>query len=299
MLVFDLKTRCRQLLIGACVVSFGLTGVPPLGLAAEVSPQAPHAVTVGDTWLAQSRWGRRGGGRARWGGGGRTRPSVSGRPSRPRPGSGSGVLIRPAPGFDRGNRRPSGGWVNTIPSRRPQLRPGLGRPILPSGTRPGRPNWNRPAWNRPGWNRPSWILGRPLPSYPIRSRPAWWGRGWATARPWRYGWYRPYRWGWWSGSSTAWGITSLAAATIIAAAINEAVNNDSPTIAVTDSPYQLVYGSVAPIGSDGVRFTFLYEGESYEGRAECTSGMLNGRSPENPEEAQLLNAACQVAFGSA
>ena len=31
--------------------------------------------------------------------------------------------------------------------------------------------------------------------------------------------------------------------------------------------------------------------------ANCKQGTLNGGTPRNADEAQLLNAACQVAFG--
>ncbi|MFM7085740.1 MAG: hypothetical protein ACKOXO_01935 [Cyanobium sp.] len=134
----------------------------------------------------------------------------------------------------------------------------------------------------------------------IKVRPGWWGPGWAGARPWRYGWYRggSPTWGWWSGSSVAWGITSLASAAIIAAAINDAVRDDNATIDVSDSPYQLVYGSVNAFGDHNVSFSFVFEGSAYQASADCQSGLLNDRRPENPEEAQLINAACQVAYAS-
>lgn len=259
-------------------------------------------------------------------------PRPGGRPGGP--GAGGAAITRPAPGLNQGNR-PAGGWGNNGPvphpaagpTIRPALppavnRPGLGRPdrpVLrptpswPNGNHPlaplpNRPGWNgpiaplpnRPAWNRPGWNRPNWVLNRPVNINTINVRPSWWGPGWAGARPWRYGWYSgiPSSWGWWPGSSLAWGVTSLASAAIIAAAINNAVRDNNSAIDVTDSPYQLLFGSVSPEGEAGVSFRFLLGGEAYEASADCQRGWLNGRAPENPEEAQLIHAACQVAYAN-
>lgn len=268
-----------------------------------------------------------------------------------RPGSGAGALTRPAPGFDRGNRRPAGGWVNNVPPggvrprprpgdlSRPSFapgvvspgRPGITRPVrpLPPGVvRPGtpgaprpvrplppgavRPDWSRPAlsrpvgslrpgWSRPGWSRPNWIINRPVNITTVGVRPRWWGSGWATSRPWRYGWYSsgtPSSWGWWAGSSLISSLSSLASAAIIASAINNAVNDNKPTVDVKDSPYELVYGSVTPVGDNGVSFSFLLDGSAYQASADCKDGLLNSRTPDNPEEVQLLNAACQVAYAS-
>lgn len=209
-----------------------------------------------------------------------------------------GDLTRPAlrPGPNRPNWNRPGG-------------PSLSRPDWdrPEWNRPGanRPNWNRPGvnrpnWNRPGWNRPNWVINRPVNINTVNVRPGWWGPGWVGARPWRYGWYSgvPSSWGWWGGSSLVWGITSLASAAIIASAINNAVRDNTPTIDVSDSPYQLVFGSVSPVGDHDVTFSFLFEGSAFQASADCKRGLLNNRTPENPEEAQLINAACQVAYAS-
>lgn len=144
------------------------------------------------------------------------------------------------------------------------------------------------------------MINRPVNINTIAVRPNWWGPGWAGARPWRYGWYSgvPASWGWWGGSSLAWGITSLASAAIIASAINNAVQEENPTIDVSDSPYLLVFGSVQAVGDHDVTFSFVFEGAAYQASADCKSGLLNGRQPENPEEARLINAACQVAYAS-
>jgi len=144
------------------------------------------------------------------------------------------------------------------------------------------------------------VFNHPVNSNTIPIRPSWWGPGWAGARPWRYGWYAgvPSSWGWWAGSSLLWGVSSLASAAIIASAITTAIREDNAAIEVADSPYQLLFGSVAPAGETGVTFRFLWEGAAYEATADCERGWLNGRVPENPEEARLIHAACQVAYAN-
>lgn len=321
----ELRRWLRAAVSGGCVISLTITGSTPALLAAE---------------LAQGRFNRGGGGggsmqrpSARPGGGSSmqrpsARPGGGGSMQRPsaRPG-GAGAIGRPAPGFDRGNRRPPGGWVNSVPATRPRPLPGpvtrpalppgggVNRPVRPlppgggrpEGNRPGgnRPDWNRPGgnrpdWNRPGWNRPNWVVNRPVTINAIGVRPGWWGPGWAVSRPWTFGWFGgiPGTWGWWGPSSVAWGISSLASAAIIAAAINSAVRANSSTIPVVDSPYQLVFGSVVPVGDQSVTFSFLFEGQAFQASADCKRGLLNDRPPEQQEEAQLLNAACKVAFAS-
>lgn len=80
--------------------------------------------------------------------------------------------------------------------------------------------------------------------------------------------------------------------------MNSAIRESRPTIEVSDSPYQLDYGSVTAVGNDNVSFSFIFANTSYEAEANCRQGSLNGRIPSNPEEARLMNAACQVAFSS-
>ena len=131
-------------------------------------------------------------------------------------------------------------------------------------------------------------------------RPRWYGRSWRRDRPWRYGWYTsgPARWSWWNRSSVGWGITSLASAAVIAAAIDNAIDNNRTTVTVDDSPYDLVVGSVEATGDQTATFSFTLDSNAYEANADCGSGLLDGQAPDSPEEAQLLNAACQVAFGA-
>jgi len=52
------------------------------------------------------------------------------------------------------------------------------------------------------------------------------------------------------------------------------------------------------VGSYGVSFNYLVNGTQLMGAANCQQGLLNGQIPNNASQAQLLNAACQVAYGS-
>lgn len=334
MRVSDLSALAHRCLTATCAASVSLAALPPIGIAADLAAGGEAQLAELAQQRRESRPRRQVSGQASSGRSRRDRPTAGARYPR---GSAAGSLSRPVPGFDRGNRRPKGGWVDRTPpgSLRPAPsplrprpgsggsfdrprpdwnRPGTNRPDWnrpgsnrPDWNRPGanrpdwnRPNWNRPGWNRPGWNRPNWVFNRPVQINNIYARPSWWGPSWYRSRPWRYGWYNGgyNRWNWWNSSSVAWGITSLASAAIIGAAINNALQQNQPTIAVNDSPYQLVFGSVDAVGSDEVVFTFLFGDASYEGRANCRAGTLNGRQPLNPEEAQLMNAACQVAFST-
>jgi hypothetical protein len=56
---------------------------------------------------------------------------------------------------------------------------------------------------------------------------------------------------------------------------------------------------VQPSGSSGITFVVRVNGSDYQLSADCQQGLLNGREPSSAAEAELLNAACQVAFGTA
>lgn len=131
--------------------------------------------------------------------------------------------------------------------------------------------------------------------------PGWARPGWGPARPWNTGWYGGWSspsWGWWGGRAAAWGIASLTAAAVINAAVNDAVNNQVSYILVPNSSYELMYGTIAPVGTDAVSFD-VYMGDSLiTMRADCRRGTLNGSTPNTVAEAELLNAACQVAYGN-
>jgi len=136
----------------------------------------------------------------------------------------------------------------------------------------------------------------------INLHPGWARPGWGVARPWNWGWYGGWSqppWGWWGARAAAWGIGTLATAAILNAAVNEAVSNDVTFIVVPNSDYQLQFGTVQPTGNGSVTFVVTEAGTSWQLTADCNAGTLNGRLPNSSQEAELLNAACQVAFGQA
>jgi hypothetical protein len=132
-----------------------------------------------------------------------------------------------------------------------------------------------------------------------RNRPNWVNRNWDVNRPWRYGWYGGSywnNWGWWPGRAAAWGLGTLATFAVIDSLVDSAVNSQTSYIVVPDSDYSLYYSSVQASG-DLVSFQADDGSNTNTFRADCRSGTLNGYPPQNADEAQLLNAACQVAFG--
>lgn len=204
---------------------------------------------------------------ARGGGGGRLGGGAA-----PRSHTG---FAAPGGGFNRGTIPPAGGWSSRVPADR----------ATPSLNRTMTRNWggtvNLGDVNlRPGWARPGWALARPWPS-------GWYG-----------GWARP-AWGWWGARAAAWGITTLATASVINAAVDAAVENQVDFIVVPDTALQLLYGTVQPSGSSGVSFVVTDGGNSYRLTADCKEGSLNGAVPSSAAEAELVNAACQVAYGAA
>lgn len=143
-------------------------------------------------------------------------------------------------------------------------------------------DWDRwdDRWDRyPGWARP----------------------GWGYARPWDAGWYGRWSqpsWSWWGAEALSWGINALTTAAIINSAVDNAVNDHVTTIVVPNSDYRLLYGSVAPSGNQSVTFEVELGNSELEMAADCNRGTLNGRNPSSLAEAELLNAACQVAYGA-
>jgi len=132
--------------------------------------------------------------------------------------------------------------------------------------------------------------------------PGWARRGWGLARPWNYGWYsngiNSSTWGWWGARAAAWGIGTLATASVINNAVDEAIDAQRATIVVPDSSYRLLYGSVAPRNEQSLSFSAVTGDRDVSFTADCRAGDLNGQPPATVAEAQLLNAACQVAFGN-
>jgi len=132
-----------------------------------------------------------------------------------------------------------------------------------------------------------------------RQRSNWVNNNWVSNRPWRYGWYGGNtwnNWGWWPGRAAAWGLGSLATFAAIDSLVDSAVSNQTSYIVVPDSEYSLYYGSVVANGEQ-LRFQADDGASTVTFSADCRAGTLNGQPPRNADEAQLLNAACQVAFG--
>jgi len=274
------------------------------GLAVPVLPSTPSLATEPSVQLL-----------ARGGGGARGGSAAGGARGRTGFGGSAG-----SDGLSRGNTRPSGGWSNKV------------------GRDPAAPSLNRTAANRGGLSNQGRVgelnrdfggnrsldrdvnrnvdrninrdvnrnisrdWNRNVNLNSVNLYPGWARPGWALARPWGYGWYGVSAvpaWGWWGARAAAWGLTTLTTAAVINAAVNDAVDDHVSYIVVPNSDYQLQYGTVAPQGSDGVTFVVTSNGSSYQLNADCRSGTLNGRDPNTAAEAELINAACQVAYGSA
>ena len=243
------------------------------------------------------------------GGGGGSRGGGRGK----RAGGNSGFSNAGA-GLNRGSSRPSGGWSNN--ARVGAGSGGAGGPSLNRPAAPNRPaagtrqlagagqggsqianrnvnrNINRDV-NR-NWNRSVNINN-------VNVRPGWARPGWGVARPWNYGWYGGWStptWGWWGTRAAAWGVATLATAAIINDSVNNAVSSNTTYIMVPNTNYQLLFGTVQPSGSNSVSFVMQANGNNYQLTANCNQGTINGQEPSNAEEAELLNAACQVAYGS-
>lgn len=125
------------------------------------------------------------------------------------------------------------------------------------------------------------------------------GSGWYNNRPWSYGWYGGSywnNWGWYPGQAAAWGLAGLATFSVINSLVNSAQSQQVSYIVVPSSDYSLYYPSITATG-DVVTFEADDGYETVRYSANCKQGTLNGGTPRDADEAQLLNAACQVAFG--
>ena len=126
----------------------------------------------------------------------------------------------------------------------------------------------------------------------------WRNGGYWGNRPWTAGWYGGYGgWGWWGANAAAWGVAGLATGAAIGSLVNAAANQQSPLIQVPYTSYQLNYGSVEAVGSYGASFFYTVNGTQLLGAANCQQGLMNGQIPTDADQAQLLNAVCQVAYG--
>jgi hypothetical protein len=127
----------------------------------------------------------------------------------------------------------------------------------------------------------------------------WRNGGYWNSRPWTSGWYGGWGgWGWWGANAAAWGVAGLATGAVIGGLVNAASAQQSPVFLVPNTSYQLNYGSVEAVGSTGVSFFYGVNGTQLLGAANCQQGLLNGQIPTDADQAQLLNAVCQVAYGS-
>ena len=212
-------------------------------------------------------------------------------------------------------------------------RPSLAGPVARPASRPGGAGSigaNRPGGvGTPGFNRPGGVGGAGTLNRNVNAnlnrnvnrnvnvnrnwartanvnafgvRPGWARPGWGVARPWNHGWYGGWAtpsWGWWGASAAAWGVGALATAAIINNAVDAAVASSQTVIVVPNTQYQLLFGTVQPTGTATVAFDVSADGSVYQLTADCQSGLLNGQVPGSAQEAELLNAACQVAFGTA
>lgn len=145
--------------------------------------------------------------------------------------------------------------------------------------------------------------GNPATSSP-GTAPAWMQRPGASfwdSRPWVYGWYRvqPEVWSWWGPSSSRWALTSLAPAATISGLATAALASGSTVIGVPGGGERLDLASLQPIRPMGVRFRYAAAGEDFRlGNADCQAGLLADLPPQTSQEAQRLNAVCQVTYGN-
>lgn len=157
------------------------------------------------------------------------------------------------------------------------------RPAVDDGSFNRQVNVNNNFYNRDynGWNS------------------AWRNGGYWANRPWGVGWYGGWGgWGWWGASSAAWGLAGLATGATITGLVNSAADNATTVIMVPGTSYELNFGSVESVGSTGASFSYNVDGHMLMGAANCQQGLLNGQVPGSADQAQLLNAVCQVAYGS-
>ena len=186
-------------------------------------------------------------------------------------GPASGAGVRPGAGWGA-----PGAGLTAAPG---VAAPGLGAPG--AGVRPGA-----------GWGAPGVGLTRaPAAAYGAAVyHPGWAAGGYWAARPWTTGWYgvRPAYW---------WGTAAVVSTAAVTAAVNAAVAQQTVWIVVPQTALQLNYASVQAVGASGVSFTYLAGGLSQSASGDCRSGLLNGMAAVG-DAAQLLNAACQVAYGS-
>ena len=162
-------------------------------------------------------------------------------------------------------------------------------------------SWNNNQWKKYNNSRRNiWV--RPVPyNRPWGGYPMWaQNPNWGYNRPWGGGWYNSgySNWSWWGGQALGWGINALTTALIVNNAVNNAIRDRQTTVVVPNSSMRLYYGSVEARDRTEVTFVASNGNYTYEMEADCEDGLLNGEVPTSLSEAELVNAACQVAFGS-
>lgn len=162
-------------------------------------------------------------------------------------------------------------------------------------------SWNNNQWKQYNKSRRNiWITpvqyNRPWGGYPGWAQSPNWGYN----RPWGGGWYNSgySNWSWWGGQALGWGINALTTALIVNNAVNNAIRERQTTVVVPNSSMKLYYGSVEARNQSEVTFVAANGNYTYEMEADCEDGLLNGEVPTSLSEAELVNTACQVAFGS-
>jgi hypothetical protein len=162
-------------------------------------------------------------------------------------------------------------------------------------------SWNSNQWKQYNKSRRNiWITpvqyNRPWGGYPGWAQSPNWGNN----RPWGGGWYNSgySNWSWWGGQALGWGINALTTALIVNNAVNRAIRERQTTVVVPNSSMKLYYGSVEARDQTEVTFVAANGNYTYEMEADCEDGLLNGEVPTSLAEAELVNTACQVAFGT-
>jgi hypothetical protein len=185
---------------------------------------------------------------------------------------------------------------------------GVSHPMYGEGARPAwngdrNVNVNRDSWNRNvnngSWNRNVNVNNNFYNRDYNGWNNNWRGGGYWNNRPWNTGWYGGWGgWGWWGGNAAAWGVAGLATGAAITSLVNAAADQQSTVITVPQTSYQLNFGSVEAVGNYGASFNYSVDGTTLMGAVNCQQGLLNGQVPATSDQAQLLNAVCQVAYGS-
>ena len=192
-------------------------------------------------------------------------------------------------------------------ARTPALRHNISRDDYNRATNGGRDRFdaNRLGWGNRNWNQGDWRGDNWRGDNWGNRWNGGWNNNWRNGgfwgdRQWSYGWYNwsPDTWGWWGNNSAAWGLAGLATGAVITDLVNDASDQQSPMIEVPDSNYQLNYGTVDAVGNSGANFSYsVASSPPVQGGANCQEGLLDGQVPSSAAQAQLLNAACQVAYG--